>query len=144
MKHQLIESRERARIFACAFDIDEEVPDALQRFCREQGVLTAALSGIGGFRRARLGYYDMEAKRYDPIAIEEQVEVLSFLGNVTAYRGEPRVHVHCIVGHGDGRTTGGHLLSGTVRPTLELFVNELPGALRRSDRPDVGIPLIDI
>lgn len=132
MKHQLLDSREHARTFACVFDIDDDVVQVLQDFCQAQTIAAAALC-----------YYDMEAKRYEPIAVEEQVEVLSFFGNVTTYEDKPKVHVHCVVGRRGGQTAGGHLIGGTVRPTLELFVQEQPGVLRRSDRPDIGIPLID-
>jgi predicted DNA-binding protein with PD1-like motif len=86
----------------------------------------------------------METKRYEPIAVDEQVEVVSFLGNVTSYQGKPRLHVHCVVGHRDGHTTAGHLLSATVRPTLEVFIDEIASSLRRTDRPEIGIPLIDL
>ncbi len=58
------------------------------------------------------------------------------------YQEKPRVHAHCVVGHRDGRATGGHFLSGTVRPTLELMVEEIAAGLRRTDRPEIGIPLL--
>jgi hypothetical protein len=86
----------------------------------------------------------MDQKRYLPIEIDEQVELLSFIGNVTSYTDEPRLHAHCVVGHRDGHTTGGHLLAATVRPTFELMVYELPLRIARVDRPEVGIPLIDL
>jgi predicted DNA-binding protein with PD1-like motif len=66
------------------------------------------------------------------------------LGNVTSYQDKPKVHVHCVVGHRNGRTAGGHLIAATVRPTLELIVEEISPALRRTDRPEIGIPLIDV
>jgi predicted DNA-binding protein with PD1-like motif len=66
------------------------------------------------------------------------------IGNVTEYQGKPKIHAHCVVGHRDGRTSGGHLLEGRVRPTLELLICELASTLQRSGRPEIGIPLIDI
>lgn len=144
MKHKQLELPEQRRRFAAVFDADDDVLAELQRLCEREGITAAAISGIGGFRAATLAFYDMEEKRYEPIAVNEQVEVLSFLGNVTSYRDKPKIHVHCIVGGRDGRTTGGHLLAGTVRPTLELLIDELPPVLRRSDRPEIGIPLIDL
>jgi uncharacterized protein len=44
----------------------------------------------------------------------------------------------------DGSTRGGHLLTGTVRPTLEVVLTETPATLRRKKRADIGIALIDI
>lgn len=132
------------RAFVAVFDSGDDVLEQLQHFCEDERLFAARMYGIGGFRKVQLGYYDMEAKRYEPIDVDEQVEVVSFTGNVTSYQGKPRLHVHCVVSHRDGRCTAGHLLGGTVRPTLELFIDELPMGLRRIDRPDAGIPLIDL
>ncbi len=49
-----------------------------------------------------------------------------------------------VLGLSDGSTRGGHLLEGTVRPTLEVVLTETPSKLRRKKRPDLGIALIDI
>ena len=49
-----------------------------------------------------------------------------------------------VLGLSDGSTRGGHLLAGTVRPTLEVVLTEVPVALRRKKRADLGIALIDL
>lgn len=144
MKYQRLNVHDHARRFIFVGEMGDDALQALQQFCERERIESAAISGIGGFHNAELGYYDMEAKRYEPIVVQEQVEVLSLLGNVTVYQGKPKVHVHCIVGHRDGRTTGGHLLGGIVRPTLELAIDEWPSAIARGDRPEIGIPLIDV
>ena len=144
MKYKPLQSDSGRRLFASVFDVDDEMPERLQQLCEHERIFCASLSAIGGFRSATLAFYDMQSKRYEPIAVNEQVECLSLLGNVTQYEGKPKIHVHCVVGHRDGRTTGGHLLSAVVRPTLELLIAELPTALARTDRPDIGIPLIDL
>jgi len=136
-------SRPLGRSFALAFDSDDDVLDVLGQFVEAQAFAGARFYGIGGFCRATLGYYDVEEKRYRPIEVDDQVEVLSFIGNVAAYQGKARIHAHCVVGHRDGRATGGHLLAAVVRPTLELMVDELSAGLERRDRPDIGIPLLD-
>jgi predicted DNA-binding protein with PD1-like motif len=35
-------------------------------------------------------------------------------------------------------------MSGTVRPTLEVVLTEVPSTLRRRKRPELGIALIDL
>ena len=135
--------RSSGRSFILAFDLDDNFLEAMQQFLSEMRVASATFYGIGGFRRATLAYYDMEAKRYLPIEVDEQVEVVSLIGNVATYQAAPRIHAHCAVGHRDGHVTGGHLLAAVVRPTLELVVEELAADLRRSDRPEIGIPLLD-
>ena len=41
----------------------------------------------------------------------------------------------------DGSTVGGHLLSGHVRPTLEVIMIESPSYLKRRLDPESGLPL---
>jgi uncharacterized protein len=141
---KLLGKEPSGRSYAVVFDLGDNVLDRLQHFLIAENVNSAKLYGIGGFSRTTLGYYDVAAKRYLPIEVDEQVEVLSFIGNVAAYRHKPRLHAHCIVGHRDGRTTGGHLLAAFVSPTLELMMDEIAAGLERTDRPDIGIPLISL
>lgn len=144
MRHTPLTGAHLGRGFALVFDMGDDVLEQLQKFCESEHVYTARMYGIGGFRKVQLGYYDMEAKRYEPIDVDEQVEVVSLIGNVTLYEKKPRLHAHCVVSHRDGHCTAGHLLGGTVRPTLEVFLEEIPIRLHRVDRPEIGIPLIDI
>lgn len=142
MKYRIVAGEAPARTFALVFEIGDDAVEELTAFARRESIRCAAVSGIGGFSAANLGYYDIRAKRYEPIRIDDQVEVTSLLGNVTLYKNEPRVHVHCTVGFRGGPTKAGHLLQATVRPTLELFVREYATPLERTDRPEIGIPLI--
>ena len=58
--------------------------------------------------------------------------------------GSPTLHVHTMLGLKDGTTRGGHLIEGIVRPTLEVIVTETEQHLRRRQRPEFGIALIDL
>jgi uncharacterized protein len=58
--------------------------------------------------------------------------------------GKASLHVHVVLGLSDGATRGGHLLAGTVRPTLEVVLVDTPSHLRRKKKPDFGIALIDL
>ncbi len=144
MKSKLLGRQPAGRAYAVVFDIDDDVLEQLGRFVENEGFEGARFCGVGGFSRATVAYYDMAQKQYLPIEVSEQVEVLSFIGNAAQYTGKPRLHVHCVVGHRDGHTTGGHLLHGVVRPTLELMVDEIAVGLQRTDRPEIGIPLLDL
>jgi uncharacterized protein len=52
--------------------------------------------------------------------------------------------VHVVLGLSDGTTRGGHLMKGTVRPTLEVVLTDTPTHLRRKKNADIGIALIDV
>jgi predicted DNA-binding protein with PD1-like motif len=128
---------------AVVLETGDEVLSALNRLAAERGVRAAHFSGVGAFREARLAYFDWERREYLALPAEGQVEVVSLVGNVTRYEGNPRVHAHAVLGRGDGAARAGHLLEAQVRPTLELLFLEWPSALHRAMDADARIPLID-
>jgi len=100
---------------------------------------------LGAFKRAVIAYFDIVQKKYKPIPVEEQVEVITLTGDVVRdEKDEPDLHAHTVLGLSDGTTRGGHLLEGHVRPTLEVTITETPGHLVRRKNPDLGIALIDL
>ncbi len=54
------------------------------------------------------------------------------------------MHAHVVVGRSDGGTLGGHLLGGSVDPTLEVTLVEEAATLRRKADPVTGRALIDL
>ena len=142
MKSKLIHDHDGERTFALIFETGDEVASLLAKFAQEQNLGAARLSAIGAFREATLGYFDWQSKEYQKIPIEEQVEVLSLLGDVALKDGKPTVHAHVVVGRSDGTTRGGHLLEGHVRPTLEVILVESPAHLRKAHDPESGLALI--
>ena len=143
MQHKLLATAAGQRTFAVVFETGDEAMEGLQAFAREQGLAGSRFTAIGAFREAVLGYFDVNTREYRPIRIAEQVEVLSLLGDVSlAPDGGPQVHAHVVVGKADGTAHGGHLLSATVRPTLEVMLIEEPAHLQRRLDPASGIALI--
>jgi len=132
------------RTFVVVADQGDEATTMLGDFAREQALSGAQITAVGAFTDATVGWYDREQQDYRRIEIEEQCEVLSLVGDVALYDGEPQVHVHAVLGLSDGTVRGGHLLSGHVWPTLEVVVRETPAQLRKTFRPEVGLALIDL
>ena len=131
------------RTFAFVLEPDEDPIDALSDRAQAYALASCQITAVGAFSRVTLGYFDRNEKQYKPIPIEEQVEVLSLLGDVAHDNGKRVVHVHCVVGLRDGTTRGGHLLTARVWPTLEVIVTEWPRFLQKRFDPDVGLALID-
>jgi predicted DNA-binding protein with PD1-like motif len=82
------------------------------------------------FSSAVLGYFDRERKEYVEIEVDEQVEVLTLLGDVAAAEAEPKIHAHVVLGKRSA-VVGGHLLRAQVRLTLELMLRESAAKLRK-------------
>jgi predicted DNA-binding protein with PD1-like motif len=128
--------------YAVALETDEEVVATLTRFLATAEVDTASLTAIGAFRDAVLGYFDWQSKSYLKIPVEQQVEVLSLIGDVAMAEGEPSLHVHAVLGRADGSVVGGQLLEAHVRPTLEVILIQPPSYLRKRRDPETGLALI--
>ena len=102
------------------------------------------MAGIGAFEDAEVGFYNSERKDYDRLTVEEDTEILTFLGNLSVTDEGPRLHAHVTLSRRDGSALGGHLFTGRISATLELFLDEEPGELRRAPDPAAGIPLLDL
>ena len=132
------------RTFALIFDRGDDVVAPLQRFAAEHGLGASRITAIGAFECATLGYFDWERKDYARIPVDEQVEVLSLVGDIALDGDTPKVHLHAVLGRRDGSTVGGHLLDARVRPTLEVLLTDAPAHLRKRCDPASGLALIHI
>jgi predicted DNA-binding protein with PD1-like motif len=143
MKSKLIADDQGRKVYALVLEKGDEAKTAITGFARRQGLGASQITAIGAFQKVTLAYFDREKKEYLEIPVDEQVEVLSLVGDVVIDKGEPSVHAHCVVGRRDGTTRGGHLLEGHVWPTLEVIVSESPEHLQKRYDPETGLTLIN-
>lgn len=145
MQSKLVFEEAGERTFVLVLAAGEEAFAAISDFAARENLSAASLTAIGAFERATLGWFDLANKKYKPIHIESQCEGLSLLGDIAlGDDGKPSLHMHAVMGLSDGTTRGGHFLKGIVRPTLEVTINETPARLRRRQRPELGLALIDL
>ena len=139
----VVEGRERT--FVLILDPAEEAFQSISKFADQENISGASVTAIGAFEHARVGWFDIEAKRYKPIPVGEQCEVLSLMGDIAqGDDGKASLHLHAVLGLSDGSVRGGHLMEGIVRPTLEVTITETPANLIRRKQPGLGIALIDV
>src|SRR4051794_13931722 len=143
MKSALLNQDGGLRTFVVVFETGDEAMGGLASFAKTESLGSSHFTAIGAFSRAIVAYFDWSLKKYQSIPIDEQVEVLSFTGDITIESGQSKVHAHVVLGKSDGTAHGGHLLEGHVRPTLELVITEAPKHLQRRLDPSSGLALID-
>lgn len=143
MHYRQIDDRDGRRTFVVALEIGEQVMETLSSLAAELDLAGSSVVGIGGFQQVRLGFFDWENQNFIQNVVEEQVEVLSFQGNIAeGDDGKPKLHVHVVLGRSDATTRGGHLVEGTVRPTLEVIITESPVHLHRLHDEKTGLVLL--
>lgn len=142
MKVQLIRDGD-AKEYAVIFAKGDEAFSGLMEFAERYHIASGHFTAIGALSRVTLGWFDLQKKMYRKIPVDEQVEVLSMIGDFALYQGKPALHTHMTVGHRDGRTSGGHVIEAVVNPTLEVFVTVEPVPLQKKHDPESGLTLID-
>jgi predicted DNA-binding protein with PD1-like motif len=142
MNYKLLDGR--TSTYAIIFDSGDEVMSLLKEFANDRKLKASHFTAIGAFSDAELGFFDFSIKDYKKIPVNEQVEVLSLIGDIALYGEESKLHAHVVLGKSDGAAIGGHLLKATVHPTLEVILEEAPGYLQRRMDEATGLPLIQI
>jgi predicted DNA-binding protein with PD1-like motif len=143
MKSKLLNEANALKTFALIFDTGDEVMKVLTGFAREQRLSAASFTAIGALERGVIGYFDWQKKDYRKIPVNEQVEVVSLIGDIAlTQKGEPKVHAHIVLGRSDGSALAGHLIEAHVRPTLEVILVESPAHLQRVHDEESGLALI--
>jgi len=140
-----VQVKPSGRDYLVRLERGEDVLERLKVFADRYRIGFASVQAIGTFQRVTLGYYDVEARAYRNELVDEPVEVLSMLGNIThGEDGERIVHAHLTVGFADYTTRGGHLVDATVGPTLEVIVQTGPLTVQRRHDSDTGLQLWDL
>ena len=121
---------------------NEKVMDTLTRFCIDQGISNAKLSGIGAVKETEIGAYDTIQKEYIRKEFSDVLELVSFEGNVTLKDGSPFAHAHVVLSDHNMATVGGHLFETTVAAVGEFFLREFDNDAYRELNENVGLPCI--
>src|SRR6185437_4486719 len=130
--------------YAVIFETGDELAAGLKQFAEEQKLAGSSFKAIGAFSQVKLAWFNWETKQYQPsVVLDEQVELVSLIGDIALQDGNPQVHAHVVVAKSDGTAHGGHLLAAHVRPTCEVILTESPIHLQKRVDPQSGLPLIN-
>jgi uncharacterized protein len=133
---------ESPKTFILVFQTGDELAKGLSKFAAEQKLSAASFKAVGALSSVRLGWFSWESKKYEPsVTLDEQVELLSRIGDVALLNGKPAVHAHAVIGKKDGAAHGGHLVEAHVRPTCAVVLTENPAHLQKDIDPESGIAL---
>jgi predicted DNA-binding protein with PD1-like motif len=143
MNYKLIND-DKQKTYAVILESGEEAMEQLLAFAKSLNLSASQFSAIGAFSDTTVGFFDFSIKDYKKNRFNQQMEVVSLVGDVTMYKNEYKVHGHVVLANEKGNAFGGHLVKGIVHPTLEIILNESPLYLKREMDERSGIPLIKI
>ena len=139
MRYQVFDDRIQIR-----GETGEHAAEVLMEVLQREKVTFASLTGLGAVRWARFAYYNADTRSYEEHDFEEQLEIVSLVGNVSLRDGEPFVHWHVSLSRHDMSVIGGHFLDAIVRPNLEIWLRRESAEVHRVLDVDSGLALMDL
>lgn len=134
-------------LYVIKLDLGEKIRGTLTKFLEQEKIQAGFLYGLGAVSQAEIAHYPLSEKRYNNQNFEGEFEVTNITGNIAMVENRPFLHMHITLG--DRKETGykifgGHLVEGTVAPTLELLLTALPGTITRKFDERTGLKLLDL
>jgi len=130
------------KTFVIVFQTGDDLAKGLSKFAEEQHLSAASFKAVGALSSVRLGWFNWESKKYEPsVTLDEQIELLSLIGDVALKDNRPIVHALAVIGKRDGTALGGHLLEARIRPTCEVVLTESPTHLQKIVDPESGLSM---
>jgi uncharacterized protein len=143
MKVRILSENGGVKTYAIVLAKGDEVMSGLTDFARQNKVASASFTAIGAFSHATVAWFDDSKKEFKLNPIEQQVELVSMIGDIALVNGKPAVHTQVSVASSDGTVRGGHVINAFVFPTLELFMTVYPTPLHKEPDKATGLELID-
>lgn len=128
--------------YVLRLETNEEIITTLKNFIIDKKIKSAFLYGIGAGKDLTLGYYDAKKKIYHKRAFVEEYEFASLIGNISYLETDPILHIHCTIAPENFITYSGHLFSGKVAATCEIFITLLDKKLIRQADKTTGLNLL--
>ncbi|MFX0187759.1 MAG: PPC domain-containing DNA-binding protein [Candidatus Hodarchaeota archaeon] len=133
------------RVIVARVMADEDLIDAIKEIVKKYNIKAGLINVIGAFKKFTIGYFNIKEKKYNFKTFEENVELISCMGNISYKDGEPIIHIHVSVGREDYNIIGGHLSTPSiVSITGEVYIYEIGQKLNRAVDPQFGLSLLDL
>lgn len=122
----------------------EELVSSLTEFVENNKVDGAWVSGLGGATKARVGYYNLNRKKYIFRSVKDVRELVSLQGNISKIGDKVALHLHGVVTDSNNKTRGGHIQELICGGTIELYVQNLGVKMERTVDEQIGLPLLEL
>jgi predicted DNA-binding protein with PD1-like motif len=139
-----MKSKKYQRYYILRLEKGEEIVKTVTEFVKTKKLKGAFVLGIGAGKEFTLGCFDPEKKTYIRRFFPGDWEITNLNGNISWLDEETIVHIHIVIGSTNFNTFSGHLFSGTVTVTCELFVMPLDTKLKRYRDSIIGLNLLDL
>ena len=122
----------------------QEILSSLIQFAKEKNIISGVIEGIGGVNKIEIGFFNLTTKEYERKVIEEDLELVSLLGNLSYVDGQPFIHAHGTFGNAQYQAIAGHCFSLEISVTAEIHLVTFSNKIERSLDSSMRVNLLDL
>lgn len=133
------------RVIVAKLELGEDLIEKVTQIVKNHEIKAGLVNIIGAFNKFTLGFFDLSKNDYNFKTFEEDVELLSCMGNIAYKNGEPMIHLHATIGREDYSVIGGHLSQPSIiSVTGEVYIYEIAIQLNRTTDSKFGLSLLNL
>ncbi len=133
------------QLFMGKLSYGKDLIEELTSICIMENIQLGRIEALGAVQKACIGYYDQNSREYQFMDLDQHLEIINFIGNVSLKDGDPIVHAHITLADEEGKAYGGHLAPGTTIFACEFILESFEGpAFNRGLDEETGLPLWDM
>ena len=123
----------------------EDLIDSIIELVKNYNIKSGFIKSIGALKTFTIGFYIIDSKEYKMKTFNENVELISCMGNIAFKDGEPIIHLHVSLGRSDYSVIGGHLSKPSiVSVTGEVSIFEIDKKMNRINDPQFDLSLLEL
>ena len=124
---------------------NEDLIDSITALVKKHNVKSGFINCIGALKIFTIGYFQVDSKNYKMKEFNENVELITCIGNIAYKDAEPIIHLHVTLGRSDYSIIGGHLSKPSiVSVTGEVCIFEIDQRINRTNEPEFDLSLLDL
>lgn len=113
--------------FVARLSKDSDLLEEITDICRKHGINLGRVEAIGAVQKACFAFYDQVTHEYKPLSMDEPLEIVKLVGNVSMRDDAPFIHAHVTLADREGKAYGGHLAPGTIVFACECIIEAFDG-----------------
>lgn len=137
-------SQHNSDILIARINKGNKIVDSIIKFCQENEIASAWITGIGAVSDVKLAFYDLNKKTFIKKEFKQELEIASLIGNIGLLKKKHVAHLHVILSDKNMAAFGGHLDEATVAATCEIKLEIFDHPIIRKYDPEIGLNLIQI
>ena len=115
------------QVYIGRLEKDDDLLNKLTDIINENKIDTGFIKVLGAVQNAKIGFYNQETFEYEYMEFEQEMEIVSCMGNISYLDGKRFIHAHIVLADQDGSCYGGHLAEGTKVFASEFYIQSLKG-----------------